>query len=111
MRRFYLEFQIAHALRAQLSWTLFCLLMSVKNEAARNFYIVEASKNNWSTCELDRQISSLLFERLSLSSEKEVRAEDWPKGRPCLLIYEDWIKLYSKSGNLPQNGIIQEIFL
>ncbi|MFA6002090.1 MAG: DUF1016 N-terminal domain-containing protein [Thermoleophilia bacterium] len=81
MRRFFLEFEnlqtvsakslIPQTLSAELSWSHYCLLMRIKNKNAREFYIIECSKNNWSTRELDRQISSLLFERLSLSRDKE----------------------------------------
>ncbi len=37
---------------------------------ARAFYEIEALKNNWSARELERQINSLLFERLALSKDK-----------------------------------------
>ncbi len=91
MRRFYLEFQIPHALRAELSWTHYRLLMTVNNEAARSFYMVEASNNNWSTRELERQISSLLFERLALSGDKEKVLELSRKGQ-IVASPEDLIK-------------------
>jgi predicted nuclease of restriction endonuclease-like (RecB) superfamily len=71
MRQFYLAFPIGHALRDQLTWTPYRLLLSVKNEQARGVYLNEAAKANWSTRELDRQIHSLLFERLAKSRNKE----------------------------------------
>jgi predicted nuclease of restriction endonuclease-like (RecB) superfamily len=37
----------------------------------RAFYIIEAIENSWSVRELDRQINSALYERLSLSRDKE----------------------------------------
>jgi len=58
-------------LREELSWTHFRILMRVKDETARRFYEVETTKNNWSTRELERQINSLLFERLALSKDKK----------------------------------------
>ncbi len=45
--------------------------MRLDNEHARNFYLKEAETENWSVRELDRQINSLLFERLALSRDKE----------------------------------------
>ena len=39
MRQFYLTFPIRHALRDELSWTHYRLLMRVENENARQFYI------------------------------------------------------------------------
>jgi len=71
MRRFYLEFKNLQTLSAELSWSHYCLLMRVKNKNTRDFYVIESSNNNWSVRELDRQISSLLFERLALSRDKE----------------------------------------
>ena len=38
---------------------------------ARSFYEIEATKSNWSARELERQINSLLFERLALSRDKK----------------------------------------
>ena len=64
------ESQKGDALRHQLSWSHYRMLLKVENENARNFYINESISNNWSTRELDRQINSLLFERLSLSRYK-----------------------------------------
>ena len=46
MRQFYLTFPIRHALRDELSWTHYRLLMRVENENARQFYIEEAVKSN-----------------------------------------------------------------
>jgi len=45
--------------------------MRLDNEQARKFYLKEAESENWSVRELDRQINSLLFERLALSRNKE----------------------------------------
>ncbi|MBE0433330.1 DUF1016 domain-containing protein, partial [candidate division WOR-3 bacterium] len=60
-----------YALRRELSWTHFRILMRIENERARQFYELEAARNNWSTRELERQIDSLLFERLALSKDKD----------------------------------------
>jgi hypothetical protein len=45
--------------------------MRVENENARNFYLEEAIKSNWSTRQLDRQINSFFYERLLSSQNKE----------------------------------------
>ncbi|MDY6990535.1 MAG: YhcG family protein, partial [Thermodesulfobacteriota bacterium] len=45
--------------------------MRVENEQARSFYEVEAAQNRWNKNQLERQINSLLFERLSKSRDKE----------------------------------------
>jgi predicted nuclease of restriction endonuclease-like (RecB) superfamily len=70
-RQFYRTFPIASALRTQLSWTQYKLLLSFENESKREFYIAEATKNNWNSRQLERQINSQLFERLLLSNDVE----------------------------------------
>lgn len=72
---------ISHALRNRswksgqlhpnLSWTHYRTLLHVDNAEARAFYEIEAIRNNWSTRELERQINSLLFERLAKSRDKK----------------------------------------
>ena len=64
-------FSIVDALRLQLSWTHYRLLLRLEKTEARAFYETEAINAGWSTRELERQINSLLFERLALSRDKE----------------------------------------
>lgn len=71
MRAFYLLFPILDALRPELSWTHYRLLLRVEKPEARAFYEAEAVNAGWSTRELERQIHSLLFERLALSRDRE----------------------------------------
>ena len=51
------------------------------NELARKFYHLEAEKESWSIRELDRQINSLLFERVALSKDKKGVLELARKGQ------------------------------
>jgi len=69
MRQFYQTFEIGHALRDQLSWTHYRLLIKVEEENAREFYIKEAIAGNWSTRQLERQINSLYYERILMSGK------------------------------------------
>ena len=71
MRQFYLTFPNCYALRSNLSWTHYRMLMRVENEKARNFYLEECEKANWSTRQLERQIDSFFYERLLSSQDKE----------------------------------------
>jgi predicted nuclease of restriction endonuclease-like (RecB) superfamily len=71
MRRFYKTFPIGQTLSAQLSWSHYMLLTKVKEDDKRSFYFNEAINSNWSVRELERQIASLLFERLTLSKDKD----------------------------------------
>jgi hypothetical protein len=85
MRKFYLEYQsnsddypIQHTVCTEfqpefmpcLGWSHYRLLMRVTRPEARAFYEIEASNNNWSARELERQIGSLLFDRLAKSRDK-----------------------------------------
>jgi len=73
--------EIPYAVRAQswqpgrlhpnLSWTHYRTLLRVDKPDIRAFYEIEAIKNNWSARELERQINSLLYERLALSRDKK----------------------------------------
>ena len=58
-------------LHLNLSWTHYRTLLRVEKTEARAFYGIEAIRNNWSARELERQINSLLFERLALSKNKK----------------------------------------
>ena len=74
MRLFYTYFPITEnssSVMRNLSWTHIVRLLSVRDENERSFYIIETTQNNWSVRELDRQINSSLYERLSLSRDKE----------------------------------------
>ena len=71
MRQFYLAFPTGHTLCDQLSWSHYRLLIRVKDETARNFYMQECAKANWSVRQLDRQINSFYYERLLSSRHPE----------------------------------------
>ena len=65
MRKFYLTFPNTNALRSQLSWTHYRLLMKVADEKARNYYLEETVKSAWSSRQLERQINSSFQTTLS----------------------------------------------
>ena len=58
-------------LHSNLSWTHYRTLLRVDKPEARAFYEIEALKSNWAARELERQINSLLYERLALSKDKK----------------------------------------
>ena len=93
MRQFYLIFQKSYALRSELTWTHYRLLMRVENENARNFYIEECIKSNWSTRQLERQITTLFYERLlSSKKDKEKVSKEIYKLEPQIKKAEDIIR-------------------
>ena len=65
----FLNISLPHSIgqNLRLSWSHYQILMSLQNPDERSFYEIEAAANQWSTRELDRQIASALYDRLSLS--------------------------------------------
>jgi predicted nuclease of restriction endonuclease-like (RecB) superfamily len=53
-----------------LSWTHYVRLLPLEEKAKRNFYEEEARRAGWSVRQLDRQINSMLYERVALSKKK-----------------------------------------
>ena len=76
IRQFYLTFPKWDALRPELTWTHYRLLIKVQNETARLWYMNEAAEQTWSSRQLDRQISVLYYERLLNSSDSSSVQEE-----------------------------------
>jgi len=91
IRQFYLAYPKRDALRHELSWTHYRILMRVENPGARSFYEIECVKNSWSARELERQKGSLLFDRLALSKDKKGLIKLAQKGQE-IQSYADMIK-------------------
>lgn len=70
-RQFYRLYPIANTLRSQLNWTQYRLLIQIEDADKREYYELESANNNWTARETERQINSLLYERLLLSNDKE----------------------------------------
>ena len=70
MRQFYQVFPIQDTVRLELSWSHYRRLMRIENGESRAWYIQESIENNWSVRALERQISTLYYERLLSSKEK-----------------------------------------
>ena len=54
-----------------LSWSHYLILMRIKNDDERSFYEIEATKQQWTFRQLQRQYGSSLYERLALSRNKD----------------------------------------
>ena len=70
MRAFYSAFPKWNAVRSELTWTHYRLLLRVEDDAARNWYLEESIRSGWSSRQLERQISTLYYDRLLASREK-----------------------------------------
>jgi len=97
MRQFYLSFKNRQTVSSEfkLSYSHYIFLSRIQNIDERNFYEIEAVKNNWSLRELKRQFDSALFERVALSKDKQKVKELSKKGqiieKPKDLIKEPYI--------------------
>ncbi len=91
MRQFYQAFPIRDALRLELSWTHYRLVMKVQNPQARAFYIQEAIDSQWSTRQLERQINSFYFERLLASQNTAPVVKEAESQNPPMKV-EDLLK-------------------
>lgn len=70
-RQFYIEFPIASTLRTQFNWSQYKLLIAISDKDKREYYELEAASNCWTARQMQRQINSMLYERLLLSNDKE----------------------------------------
>jgi len=70
-RKFYQLYPIVNALRSQLGWFQYRLLIAIDDNAKREYYELESVNNAWTGRETERQINSLLYERLLMSNDKE----------------------------------------
>jgi predicted nuclease of restriction endonuclease-like (RecB) superfamily len=91
MRQFYSIYRKSHALRDKLSWTHYRTLIKLDSNEKRVFYENECINGRWSSRELERQINSMLYERVSLSRKKQDVISDSSK-KQIILKPEDEIK-------------------
>lgn len=65
-----------------LPWSHYVSLLSVDSPEARKFYEAEALRGGWSVRQLDRQISTLFYERTALSRNKAAMLKKGEKPLP-----------------------------
>lgn len=71
MRKLYLAFPKSETLSHKLSWSHYFEILKAEDNLEINFYVKQTERENWSVRELKRQMRSLLFHRLVLSTDKE----------------------------------------
>lgn len=70
MRKLYLRFPIFQTVSGKLSWSHYLELLKLEDDREISFYIQQSKIEQWSVRELKRQIDSMLFHRLALSTDK-----------------------------------------
>lgn len=94
MRKLYVyfsDYEKVRTLFAQLTWSHFQKVLRVSSEKARIFYLTEAAENMWSVRTLDRNISTLYYDRIVASIDKKT-VEDEMKEKTKKLQAEEFIK-------------------
>ncbi|WP_278554847.1 PDDEXK nuclease domain-containing protein [Elizabethkingia bruuniana] len=77
-RQFYLTYsdpEICYTLCNKLTWSHNRLIMRIDSNAARNYYLKEASEQNWSVRVLERHINTFYYERLLSTQNKKETAQ------------------------------------
>ena len=97
---------VSDQLHFTLSWSHYLKLMRIENPEERRFYELEATENNWSLRELQRQFDSSLYERLALSKDKEGVKQLAQKGqiieRPEDVVKDPYVLEFLGLKELPQ---------
>ena len=116
MRQFYLAFPICDALRHELGWTHYRILMREDDPIAREWYMNECVAGGWSSRDLDRQVSTDAYHRRLAAAnpdrrrkQKELPLTPLPEN-PKSLVPADFIKnpMMLEFLSLPQDVKIRE---
>jgi len=110
MKQFYQQWPKVNALRSELSWTHYRMLLKVDNETAREYYMQESVTQNWSTRDLQRQINTQYYERALSSGQTKVapipmKPGEIEKARPSDIIKDPYVLEFL---NIPANQKIRE---
>ncbi|MBQ3353985.1 MAG: DUF1016 family protein [Bacteroidales bacterium] len=71
------DIQIVAPLARQLSWSHFLIVMPLKEDLQREFYLTMAANAHWSKRELERQIDGMLYERTLIAgkNDEQIKSE------------------------------------
>ena len=65
------DFKIVAPLAQQLSWSHFVIVMPIKDELQREFYLTMAASERWSKRMLQKEIDDMLFERTAIATKPD----------------------------------------
>jgi predicted nuclease of restriction endonuclease-like (RecB) superfamily len=71
MRKFYIFFPKSETVSHKLTWSHYFEILKADSDLEIGFYTKQSEKEKWSVRELKRQMKSMLFHRLALSTDKE----------------------------------------
>lgn len=109
MRKLYLCYPILQTVSAKLTWSHYVELLKIEDPLERSFYEQESAQENWGVRELKRQMKSMLFQRIALSTDKETVLRLAQEGqiveRPEDILREPYIFEFT---GLPQLPVYRE---
>jgi len=111
MRAFYQAFPMWDAVRSELSWTHYRILLRVDDPQARTWYLHETASQQWSTRALERQIGTLYYERLLSSQDHQsVKEEAEAKLAPFRHTTREFVRdpVVLEFLGLPESGRVLE---
>ena len=71
MRKLFITYPKVKTLSELLTWSHYVELLKIDDPLERSFYEKECSEEHWGVRELKRQMKSMLFHRLALSTDKQ----------------------------------------
>lgn len=93
MRRFYLAFPYRHAVRADISWSHYRLLVSCDTQEERDWYLNATAENGWGERELKRQIQTRAYWRLVATQKRDLATPPWANpATPSPTLADDILK-------------------
>ena len=108
IRKLYLEYPKVQTL-SELSWSHYIELLKIEDKSERSFYEKESVNAHWGVRELRRQLKSMLFHRLALSTDKDKAKQLSEKGqvieRPEDILKEPYVFEFA---GLPQLPVCRE---
>lgn len=65
------DIQIVSTVLSKLSWSHFLIVMPLKDELQREFYLTMAATERWSVRQLQKEIDNMLFERTAIATKPD----------------------------------------
>ena len=109
MRKMYLTYPILQTVSAKLTWSHYVELLKIDDPLERSFYEKECEEEHWGVRELKRQMKSMLFHRLALSTDKQAAMKLASEGqiieKPEDILKEPYVFEFT---GLPQLPVYEE---
>lgn len=109
MRLFYIKFRNWNALRSNLPWTHYRILLSLKSIDEINYYIKITEQNNLSYRELRERIKSKEYERIGYKEELEVPKVNTLIKNPIIINVKDYDEKSKLSEYMVHQCIIEDM--